>query len=65
VPYKDRNGEIVPALVLGVEDVQKKDKGGAVLDENNEPVMEAQLKVYIFSNIDEPRKALYSFTEEK
>jgi hypothetical protein len=64
VPYKDRNGEIVPALVLGVEDTFKKDKGGQVFDENNEPVMEAKLKVYVFSNIDEPRKTLYNFTEE-
>lgn len=64
VPYKDRNGEIVPALVLGVEDTFKKDKGGQVFDENNEPVMEAKLRVYVFSNIDEPRKVLYTFSEE-
>lgn len=65
IPYKDRNGEIVPALVVGVEDTRKKDKGGDVLDENNEPVMEAKLKVYVFSNIDEPRKVLHSIEEDK
>lgn len=63
IQFKDRNGEFVPALVLGVEDTQKKDKGGPVLDENNEPVMEAKLKLYVFSNIDEPRKVLYSFED--
>jgi hypothetical protein len=60
IPYKDRNGDIVPAIVLGVEDVQKKDNGGPLLDENNEPVMEAKLRVYVLSSIDEPRKVLHS-----
>lgn len=61
IPYKDRNEEIVPAIVLGVIDQPKKDKGGHVLDENNEQVMESVLRLFVLSNIDEPRKVLYNF----
>lgn len=61
IPYTDRNGEIVPAIVLGTVDQPKKDKGGHILDENNEQVMESVLRLFVLSNIDEPRKVLYSF----
>jgi hypothetical protein len=60
IPYKDRNEEIVPAIVLGVVDQPKKDKGGPVMNEFNEQVMESVLRIYVLSNIDEPRKVLYN-----
>lgn len=61
IPYTDRNGEIVPAIVLGTVDQPKKDKGGPVLDENNEQIMECALRLFVLSNIDEPRKVFHTF----
>ncbi len=61
LPFTDRDGSIVPALVLGMEDVPARDANGPLQDDQNQPIFEARFIVWIFSKIDVPRRGTYVF----
>lgn len=61
VPFKDRDGAIVPALVLGCDIADKRDAvGELVLSKEREVQKEAQIKVWVFSHTSEPHRAVWT-----
>lgn len=64
VPYKDRDGKIVPALVMGASIGEKRNADGEfVLNEGREIVQEAKISVWVFSHTSEPHRAVWSVPE--
>lgn len=64
LPFKDRDGKIVPALLLGSSIGEKRDEGGElVLNEGREITQECKLSVWVFSNNSEPHRATYKAPE--
>jgi hypothetical protein len=63
VPYKDRDGKIVPALVLGLSLTEKRDPhtNELILSPGREVQQEYRASVWVFSNASEPHRAVYSF----
>lgn len=66
VPYKDRDGKIVPALVLGLFQTEKRDPhtNELILSKDREVQREFRASVWVFSNMSEPHRAVYSIPSE-
>ncbi len=60
LPHVDRDGSIVPAIVIGTEDRPKRDSGGRVIMQDNQQVLECVLNVFIVSKIDVPHSGYYN-----
>lgn len=64
LPFKDRDGKIVPALLLGSFTGEKRDDSGElILSEGREIIQEVKLSVWVFSNSSEPHRAVYKAPE--
>lgn len=64
LPYKDRDGKIVPSLLLGSFTGEKRDDSGElILSEGREIIQETKLSVWVFSNSSEPHRAVYKAPE--
>lgn len=63
LPYKDRDGKIVPCLVIGERFEHKKTENGEhVVDPvTRELIPEYQLLVWVFSGADQPHQTIYKF----
>lgn len=65
LPYKDRDGKIVPCIVVGEqEDHKRLENGDHYVDpKTRELVLEHQLIVWVFSGASVPHQAIYKFEE--
>lgn len=64
LPFKDRDGKIVPSLLLGSYVGEKRDESGElILSEGREIQQEVKLSVWVFSNNSEPHRAVYKAPE--
>ncbi len=61
VPYKDRDGKTVPALVLGLFQTEKRDPKTQelILTKDREVQLSVKASVWVFSNMSEPHRAVY------
>jgi hypothetical protein len=67
LPFKDRDGKIVPCIVVGDRaDNKRKIDGDFFVDpKTRELVPEHQLIVWVFGGADQPHQAVYKFDDEQ